>query len=99
MCSTFRLADEADGYRLTVGGYSGYTADGMFLHNGFMFNTADRDNGDHPQVNCALLKSGGWRYRGCYQSCLNGLYYSEPTAPKSGGITWDDNGWHVTLYP
>ena len=42
MYSSFRLADETDGCRLTIGGYSGDTADGMYLHNGRMFSTRQK---------------------------------------------------------
>ena len=45
--STFNIADEADRYRLTIGGFSGDAGDSMASQNGQMVSTRDLDNDDH----------------------------------------------------
>ena len=59
MYDTFKVADESDGYRLTIAGYSGSTGDSMiFGHNGQMFSTKDRDNDAQRNFEMAEYFSG-----------------------------------------
>ena len=86
---TFRIADEADGYRLTIGGYSGDAGDSLIsYHNGFMFSTKDRDTGPLAYKKCAQFYSGAWWYRSCFVSNLNGRYYFPPDGHLPDGIIW-----------
>ena len=62
------------GYTLTVGGYSGTAGDSLKYHNGMRFSTKDRDNDNCTGQNCAALQSGGWWYKCCSESNLNGKY-------------------------
>ena len=83
---TFKIADEADGYRLTVGDYSGDAGDSMANHNGQMFSTRDADN-DNSASDCAGMLNGGWWYGSCGDANLNGMYASEDRM-RTNGINW-----------
>ena len=60
--SKFEISNEADGYRLKVGGYSGNAHDSMSSHNGMKFSTKDKDN-DMVSGNCAGDFDGGWWFK------------------------------------
>ncbi|XP_076808922.1 microfibril-associated glycoprotein 4-like isoform X2 [Clavelina lepadiformis] len=74
--STFSVDSEADLYRLYVGGYTGNATDRLEYHNNQPFTTMDRDN-DAFGRNCASEhdgEAGGWWYKSCYYSQLNGFW-------------------------
>ena len=80
MCDTFIVADEADGYRLTIGGYSGDAEDSMTeFHDGWMFSTNDRDHDGILYVSYAEFFSGAWWYGAGTSSSLNGQYHFGPS--------------------
>ena len=84
----FRIADEADGYRLTIGGYCGDAGDSMTGdHNRQMFSTKDRDN-DMWDNHCAQARQGGWWYQFCGDANLNGVYYHDNNNVRGWGINW-----------
>jgi len=63
---TFRVADEANLYKLNVAGYLGDGGDAFnvvpdpnWITNGMNFSTYDNDN-DRNSVNCALTNGGWW---------------------------------------
>ena len=93
--NSFNIANEADGYRLTVGEWSGNAGNSMNVHNGKMFTTRDKDN-DLYIGNCADFSIGAWWYQSCCTANLNGFYYSGPNAPESKGIVWAS--WHGVSY-
>ncbi|XP_071835533.1 fibrinogen-like protein A [Apostichopus japonicus] len=74
----FRINDENDNYRLAeLGTFTGTTgADGLRDHYKLQFSTNDRDNDDLSDLNCAMHKRGGWWYRRCCHSNLNGHYHA-----------------------
>ena len=89
--STFKVGDSVSKYTLTVSGYTGTAGDSLaHNHNGHQFSTRDQDNDAGSTKHCAQTHKGGWWYRRCYDSNLNGLYY--PSGPYSSsflnGVTW-----------
>ena len=74
---TFRISGPENEYRLTVGGGTGDGSDRLAYHNGQYFSTYNHDN-DSASSNCADIYKGGWWYRSCYSSDLNGqrLYWT-----------------------
>jgi len=82
----FRVATLTDKYRLAqLGRYSGDAGDAMTYHLGMQFSTYDDDNDAHNDINCAEGAHGGWWYRDCHNSNLNGEYNNTATAQ---GNTW-----------
>ncbi|XP_016979319.2 fibrinogen-like protein 1 [Drosophila rhopaloa] len=83
----FKVGSEMEGYELTtIGKYSGTAGDSLKYHENSMFSTQDRDNDSH----CARSHNGGWWFKTCFQSSLNGKYYKDGKKPyqESYGITW-----------
>ncbi|KAI8484527.1 Fibrinogen- domains (FReDs) [Branchiostoma belcheri] len=89
----FRVAGESDGYRLTVSGYSGTAGDSMIgshTLNGQKFSTVDRDN-DVGLTHCSQhFGQGGWWFRHCGYSYLNGRYLGNCgiSCPAAQGVVW-----------
>ncbi|CAG2214195.1 Angiopoietin-related protein 1,Ficolin-1-A,Angiopoietin-1,Fibrinogen C domain-containing protein 1,Ryncolin-1,Tenascin-N,Angiopoietin-related protein 7,Angiopoietin-related protein 6,Ficolin-3,Fibrinogen C domain-containing protein 1-B,Fibroleukin,Fibrinogen-like protein 1,Ficolin-1,Ficolin-1-B,Angiopoietin-4,Tenascin-R,Ryncolin-2,Techylectin-5B,Fibrinogen C domain-containing protein 1-A,Microfibril-associated glycoprotein 4,Fibrinogen-like protein A,Ryncolin-3,Angiopoietin-2,Tenascin-X,Ficolin-2,Tenascin len=81
--NTFNLGNEASGYKLTIGGYSGTAGDSMIYSNGATFGTKDENA-------CAKSKFGAWWYKGCTHSNLNGEYLRGKTTGLASyrGVTW-----------
>ena len=69
----------------------GDAGDSLANHNQMQFSTKDDDN-DAYSSNCAALYKGGWWYRSCYHSNLNGLYLG---AGQSG---YTGNVWNIQSY-
>ncbi|KAL3885212.1 hypothetical protein ACJMK2_025300 [Sinanodonta woodiana] len=89
---TFSVGDESSGYFLIVKGYSGTAGDSFTKHSGIKFTTKDKDNDQYSQ-NCAIQYKGGWWYKECHSSNLNGIYGST----KFGeGINWYAYAGHHT---
>ncbi|VDI40970.1 angiopoietin 1 [Mytilus galloprovincialis] len=85
--TTFSLGNEASGYKLTIGGYSGTAGDAMSHNNGRSFKTKDRDD----QYKCAQLLVGAWWYGNCSFSNLNGEYLRGKTSSdkhSERGVAW-----------
>ncbi|XP_069138843.1 ficolin-3-like [Argopecten irradians] len=75
--SLFQISSESDNYRLTIGGFSGNTSDGMDYVNGHVFTTKDRDNDKKLDGNCAIYRLGAWWYNACSHVNLNGRYKTD----------------------
>ncbi|XP_070767964.1 tenascin-like [Enoplosus armatus] len=73
-------------YTLTVSGFTGTTGDSMRYHNGRPFSTRDKDP-DPLGIHCARAYMGGWWYKNCYKTNLNGLY---GISSNNQGIVWID---------
>ncbi|KAI0230102.1 Tenascin-R [Lamellibrachia satsuma] len=80
--SNFSVASEDDMYRLSLGAYTGTAGDSLTWHDGMAFSTMDRDN-DVYTGHCAQLFMGGWWYKQCGLTRLNGVYHS-----SIRGISW-----------
>ena len=89
--NTFEISDEADGYRIKVGGFKGTLTDGLIYHNGMKFSTKDRDNDKHATRNCAKKRKGAWWFNACYTSNLNGRHPSATGVDDDKElICWDN---------
>nr|XP_058958291.1 ficolin-2-like [Pocillopora verrucosa] len=69
---TFKVADEADKYKLTLREYNGTAGDSFMYHRNMQFSTKDQDS-DLNNASCAQLHKGAWWYNKCHASNLNGL--------------------------
>ena len=63
------------------------TGDSLSYHNNQQFSTKDHDNNAASQENCANKHRGGWWYRSCYKSNLNGNYYKNRKIELKG-VVW-----------
>nr|XP_017012133.2 angiopoietin-related protein 1-like [Drosophila takahashii] len=90
----FKIASEEELYELkSLGIYSGTAGDSLTYHKNKRFSTFDRKNDEHVH-NCANGENGGWWYKSCSQSRLNGKFYKEGHTHdnKTNGISW--GSWH-----
>ena len=92
--SSFQVKGEEDGYRLLLSGYdsSSTAGDSLSSHSSHKFTTFDNDQDIHIPGNCAKKYKGGWWFRNCHDSNLNGLFYDPRTltvASVPDGIIWD----------
>ncbi|XP_029776503.1 ficolin-2 [Suricata suricatta] len=86
--SSFKMAGEADKYKLVLGDFVGGSAgDSLSLHNSHPFSTKDQDN-DSSSENCAQQYQGAWWYDKCHQSNLNGRYLGGSHSSFANGINW-----------
>ncbi|KAI8483494.1 cell surface pattern recognition receptor signaling pathway [Branchiostoma belcheri] len=94
--SNFRVENEWNKYRLTVGGYSGTAGDAMSYHSSMFFSTKDERNDFHPSINCAQHFKGGWWYNSCHFANLNGLYLGGAHHSFADGMNWKE--WKGQYY-
>ncbi|XP_078481007.1 fibrinogen C domain-containing protein 1-like [Ciona intestinalis] len=95
--SSFAIGSGEQQYRLTVSGYSGNAGDSLSPHNGRRFTAFDRDNDARSNNNCAMLYHGGWWYRSCYHSNLNGEYLNCQTHTARAASWYHFRGVHYSL--
>uniref|UniRef100_A0A452VGI7 Fibrinogen C-terminal domain-containing protein n=1 Tax=Ursus maritimus TaxID=29073 RepID=A0A452VGI7_URSMA len=85
---SFRVAGEAEKYKLVLGAFVGGSAgDSLTYHNDQPFSTKDQDN-DSNSENCAERYQGGWWYFKCHLSNLNGLYLRGSHETYANGVNW-----------
>ncbi|KAI3360944.1 hypothetical protein L3Q82_013148 [Scortum barcoo] len=84
--SNFSIDSAERHYTLTVSDYSGTAGDSMRYHNGRPFSARDKDP-DPLGIHCAKAYMGGWWYKNCYKTNLNGLYGINS---NNQGIVWID---------
>ncbi|XP_037724727.1 fibrinogen-like protein 1 [Drosophila subpulchrella] len=81
----FKLGNENESYELkTLGKISGTVGDSLEYHKKCKFSTFDNDN------NCARSHGGGWWFKDCAKSSLNGQFYKDGQREDQGsyGIFW-----------
>lgn len=82
----FSIDSEARHYTLAVSDYTGTAGDSMRYHHGRPFSTRDKD--PYPLgIHCAKEYMGGWWYKNCYKTNLNGLYGANS---NNQGVVWID---------
>ncbi|XP_077454884.1 tenascin-R-like [Stigmatopora argus] len=84
--ANFSIDSEENDFALTVSGYMGTAGDSMRYHNGRPFSTRDKDP-DSLGIHCSRAYMGGWWYKNCYKTNLNGLYGINT---NNQGIIWID---------
>uniref|UniRef100_A0A4W2F569 Ficolin 1 n=1 Tax=Bos indicus x Bos taurus TaxID=30522 RepID=A0A4W2F569_BOBOX len=95
---SFRMADEAEKYKLVLGAFvEGNAGDSLTDHGNHFFSTKDRDN-DESSSNCAAQFQGAWWYHSCHSSNLNGRYLRGPHTSYANGINWKSWGRYNYSY-
>uniref|UniRef100_A0A8C6SE66 Fibrinogen C-terminal domain-containing protein n=1 Tax=Neogobius melanostomus TaxID=47308 RepID=A0A8C6SE66_9GOBI len=84
--ANFFIDSEERNYTLTISGYTGTAGDSMRYHNNRPFSTRDKDP-DPLGIHCSRAYMGGWWYKNCYKTNLNGLYGINS---NNQGIVWID---------
>ncbi len=82
-CLVFAWSRDKFHCRLHVHGYRGNAGDSMTLgedHDNQPFSTHDRDHDSRFYDNCAEHYHGAWWFKSCFQSHLNGRYYTKVSA-------------------
>ena len=95
---TFKVGNEASGYVLNFGSYSGDAGDSFILYPGGMkmkFSTRDKDQ-DTWSSSCAQAYKGSWWYSACHSSNLNGMYHKGVHKSYADGINW--SAWKGNYY-
>lgn len=65
------------------------TGNSLSYHQRSPFSTFDSDNDASPSRNCALRHTGGWWFKNCMRSNLNGFYFPDgPHESYADGIEW-----------
>jgi len=73
------------------------SGDSLAYHLGQKFSTRDQDNDAHALATCTVAYKGGWWYRSCHTSNLNGVYKrSAYTSTYYDGVVWED--WKGVWY-
>ena len=87
----FRVESEDLKYRVTTGIATGGNYSDWFIdkHNGMFFTTYDVDN-DLNDFNCASYYSGGWWFRRCHNTNLNGNYTLQQFGHSANKIQWSE---------
>jgi len=72
--------------------------DSLSTHKNNKFSTKDQDNDLSASTSCANVYKGGWWYRECHDSNLNGLYLGGPHTSFADGVNWKAwTGYHYSL--
>ncbi|XP_038046855.1 ficolin-1-like [Patiria miniata] len=101
--SDFSIGSLRTSFKLRLGEFLGGNAtDALSYHNKKPFTTIDNDNDDSDSINCAVVHNGGWWFKSCDRSNLNGLYYHSPQYMYQGdwddGIEWKETDGSLPFY-
>ncbi|GLD64408.1 fibroleukin-like isoform X2 [Lates japonicus] len=96
--NNFKVASEAQRYRLTAREYSGDAGNALsyskrYNHDGRSFSTADRDHDRYAAGNCGHYYGAGWWFDACLAANLNGRYYRGRYSGVTNGIYWGT--WYI----
>ncbi|XP_034440820.1 ficolin-1 [Hippoglossus hippoglossus] len=96
--NNFKVASEAQRYRLTAREYSGDAGNALsyskrYNHDGRSFSTADRDHDRYAAGNCGQYYGTGWWFDACLAANLNGRYYRGRYSGVTNGIYWGT--WYI----
>ncbi|XP_046861614.1 fibrinogen C domain-containing protein 1-A-like [Xenia sp. Carnegie-2017] len=83
----FAVKNESKKYQLSLGKYFGNAGDSLSVHKSMAFTTKDSDNDKERGGNCATYFKGGWWFKRCHHSNLNGHYYSG-NQNNAKGVVW-----------
>ncbi|XP_074491056.1 angiopoietin-related protein 3 [Sebastes fasciatus] len=87
----FSLEGPSKGYTLHVSHFSGDLPDAMANSTGMRFSSKDRNNDNHRHSNCARSYAGGWWFKACRETNLNGRYSwlrAKGRSMRRKGIHW-----------
>ena len=91
---SFSLSSEETNYKLHISDWdnSSTAGDALDFHSEQSFSTSDRDNDEHHSVHCSQQYEGGWWFKDCHRSNLNGVWYARADTTRSDneGIIWED---------
>ena len=85
--SLFEISNEADGYRLKVGNYSGTAGNSLEYNNGMKFTTKDVDNDFCNNTNCATYVGPWWHKVGTY-AALNHKFPLHSNTSAGRAMYW-----------
>ncbi|KAM9813334.1 fibroleukin [Neosynchiropus ocellatus] len=96
--NNFKVAPEAQRYRLTAREYSGDAGNALsyskrYNHDGRSFSTNDRDHDRYAAGNCGQYYGAGWWFDACLAANLNGQYYRGRYSGVTNGIYWGT--WYI----
>ena len=98
--SSFSVGNKNSGYALKISGYDRTSTadDSLSSHNNQKFSSYDRDQDGHRDLNCAQRFKGGWWYKDCHDSNLNGVYHEGFYDGTADGVSWQTwTGDHYSL--
>ena len=89
----FEVKGAEHGYKLKLSGYnaSSTAGDSLSSHSDQKFSTHDIDQDNHVR-SCAQIYGGGWWFRNCHESNLNGIYYKDGVLKDwnvPDGLIWE----------
>uniref|UniRef100_A0A915HNL5 Fibrinogen C-terminal domain-containing protein n=1 Tax=Romanomermis culicivorax TaxID=13658 RepID=A0A915HNL5_ROMCU len=100
MYSSFKIANEANNYRITLGTFVGNTLVDNFVRiQNQPFETYDKDTDQNQALNCATYWQAGWWFNPQCEAtgALNLPYEPDANSPQLQGIQWQTNSGVVRL--
>ncbi|XP_055599531.1 ficolin-2-like [Uranotaenia lowii] len=97
--SHFQVGGLGEKYALKkLGKFSGDAGDSLSWALNAKFSTLDADHDTHKDGNCAVDYNGGWWYKACHESNLNGLYMKGKVEIFAKMMCWKAfKGYHYGL--